>query len=296
MEKKTISLLEEGLINLDYPLYNILISENAPQWWTLLKNDKEIYIDIRKGNVIDAYYRGGRIAGIVYSGRSKTITVKAHPKYLGHTDSTDINYYKKRVRDGHVTFDPIYQDCSDWIINRMSELKNNIQEHYSGDFEGEDTSEKFIQWNLVINGRDKYLDSEFSHRFYDEKRESIRIDLLKIENGHFVFEELKRIKDNRLRTNKGIPEIITQMQNYRAFIGENYDRMTKYYRELYKIKVKLGLPVPPVTDINSICMDPEPCLLLANFYDKESPARKERITKIQEVLATINVIPKIISE
>jgi hypothetical protein len=86
------------------------------------------------------------------------------------------------------------------------------------------------------------------------------------------------------------------MQNYRAFIGENYDRMTKYYRELYKIKVKLGLPVPPVTDINSICMDPEPCLLIAYFYDKESPARKERITKIQEVLATINVIPKIISE
>ena len=103
----------------------------------------------------------------MYSGRSKTITVKAHPKYLGHTDIEDYRYYKKHVRNGKSTFDPIYQDCSDWILNRMSELKHNIQEHYSGDFEGEDTSEKFIQWNLVLKGRDKYLDSEFSHRFYD---------------------------------------------------------------------------------------------------------------------------------
>ena len=96
------------------------------------------------------------------------------------------------------------------------------------------------------------------------------------------------------------------IENNRKQIKLLEEAAQKLYKEWFiklnfpgheNVKIVDGVPEGWIeTDINSICMDPEPCLLIANFYDKESPARKERITKIQEVLATINVIPKIISE
>ena len=52
---KTISKLEEGLLSVNHVLYKILKSSNAPVWWKKVKKDKELYIEIRKKNIIDIY-------------------------------------------------------------------------------------------------------------------------------------------------------------------------------------------------------------------------------------------------
>ena len=91
-------------------------------------------------------------------------------------------------------------------------MKANIQKHYSGSNSGECTSEKFIQGSLILKGRDKYLDSEFAHRLYVGQNKTVRIDLVKVENGFIVFEELKRIGDYRLRNMMGNPEILEQIE------------------------------------------------------------------------------------
>ena len=62
---KTISKLEEGLLSVNHVLYKILKSSNAPVWWKKVKKDKELYIEIRKKNIIDVYYRGGRMAELI---------------------------------------------------------------------------------------------------------------------------------------------------------------------------------------------------------------------------------------
>jgi len=59
-----VSRMKSDLLNRKHELYKILNGENAPMWWNCLKEDKDIYIEIRKGNVIDAYYLGGRMAEI----------------------------------------------------------------------------------------------------------------------------------------------------------------------------------------------------------------------------------------
>lgn len=291
---KEVSIMEENLLDLKHRLYEILQSNKAPKWWPELKKDVELYIEIRKGNILDVYYQGGRMAEIKYNNSTQNITVTTHPKYLGYDNEykEDENYYKKSIKkDGTIEYVPIYQDCQEWLLNKKEELKANIRKHYSGDKDGEKTSEKFIQGELIINGRDKYLDSEFAHCFYVGDRNTIRIDMVKIEDGRVVFEELKRIGDARLRTSKGDPEIITQMNNYRIFLEKNKGVLTNYYRTLYKIKKHLGLPVPKVDDVEKITVDPEPQLIIAHNYEKMGNKREERIKAIETALLNIDIKP-----
>ena len=63
---------------------------------------------------------------------------------------------------------------------------------------------------------------------------------------------------------------------------------------MYRIKGKLGLPIPPVDDVDSLIVDPEPQLLIALNYEKRTKARTERIKDIEKTLLTENIIPRYI--
>jgi len=171
----------------------------------------------------------------------------------------------------------------------VEKLKENIRNIYSQSEDGENTKEKFIQGKLITEGRNKYLDSEFAHRLHNQGKETIRIDLVKIENNRIIFEELKRIGDSRLRTLNGEPEILTQIRNYREFLLYNKDRLAMYYKLLYCIKKELNLSVPPVDDVESLTVDPEPKLLIACNYKKDTEGRKERIADIEKILSSANI-------
>ena len=126
-----ISLLETGLLDVGHSLYQFLIGDNAPLWWKTLLNDNELYIEIRKKNIIDVYYYGGRMAEISYDKYCKGIVANAHPKYLGHSDVLDKNYYRKSVgKDGKVKFTPVYQDCQKWLESKIETLKENIRKKF----------------------------------------------------------------------------------------------------------------------------------------------------------------------
>lgn len=287
--EKEVATLANNLLTEDYSLYKVLCSKDAPSWWAKVKEDKELYIEIRKGNIIDIYYRGGRMAEIKQNRRTGGLVATAHPKYLGFLDPNDVRHYKKANKGGQCI--PIYQDCEHWLDAQLEELKKNIRRHYRGEANGEHTSEKYIQGELIINERDKYIDSEFAHRLYVGERSTIRIDLVKIENNQFVFEELKRIGDSRLRTKDGKPEILVQIDSYRQFLRANKDALSKYYQTLYKIKRMLGLPIPEVKDINSVTVSPKPQLSIALNYETIGEKRQKRIDDIKRILAERDIKP-----
>ena len=58
-----IQKMKKNLLSEDHPLYEKIIAEN-PIWWQFINRDNDFYVEIRKGNVIDVYYRGGRVAQI----------------------------------------------------------------------------------------------------------------------------------------------------------------------------------------------------------------------------------------
>lgn len=289
--------VKDDLININHPIYNILSSNDAPVWWSNIKKDSSIYIEIRKGNSLNVYYLGGCIAKIDYTIRNG-FKVVTHPKYLGRFEQSNPSWYNRRIKDGKVMYEAIYQDSTDWLssFEKLEQLKKNVVSVYSGDNDGESTTEKHIQGELIIKCRDIYLDSEFAYRMFESQRNTIRIDLVKIENGKFVFEELKRIMDGRLRTKDGNPEILRQMGNYEGFLKQNHEALTRYYRILYEIKKHLGLPVPPISNIDSVCVDPKPTLLIINNYRTNSSGRIDRISSIEDVLGKANVRYKLISK
>ena len=276
----SIAIVNPNILNPDNKLYSLLSSDKAPIWWNLLKQDPELYIEIRKNDVVEIYYQGGRMAKLEFDKKSKKITPTAHPSYLGHSDRTDTRYYKNDKDHS-----AIYQDCSEWLCHKLDDMKKNIRKSYTDNHESkENVSEKKIQGHLIVSRRDKYIDSEFEYRFREGERKEIRIDLVKIDNNQIIFEELKKINDYRMHTSKEEnPEIVKQMREYKEFILKNQVTLLEYYRALIKIKEFLGLPIPNINN-DSLVVNPEPVLLIANNYEKINGQRDNRLNHIEGIL------------
>lgn len=258
-----VAKMADNLLDPKAPLFKCL-KENPPAWWEMLKNDPELYIDVRKDNMVMAYYQGGRVVCLTYK-RGYGISAKTHPKYVGVNSD-------KEQEISHA-LDP----------QLLMTIKANIRANYSQKSDN-DIQEKLIQGECVIAHRDLYLDSEFAHRRYVGQNHTIRIDLVKIIGEEIIFEELKKITDNRLRTTKGRPEIIEQMNAYREFILENHKVLEDYYKNLLRIKIALGLPTPPVHEVDRLHVRFEPELTIFNTYTKLTNDRIKRIQAIDHEL------------
>lgn len=183
------------------------IQEEQPRWWLLFRDDKELYIDIRKDNYINIYYYGGSVAKVEFK---KGFTASIHKKYLG----IDSAGYTKL-------------DLEKLTKNQIDTIKARIKMHFSkGD--PEKPAEKKIQWSLIIKNPN-YIDSELQ---YSSEDGNLRIDLTELSGGKLSFVELKGITDHRLRNdeirNSDTPEIITQMKKYKKFIADYTPEIISY--------------------------------------------------------------------
>lgn len=262
------------MLDPDAPLFNALRVDlpNLPKWWSTLVSDPEIYIEIRKGNIIHVYYYGARIAEIDY--KNQSFSAKCHKKYI----------------DGDNAADNEYASCILLLENNIDQLKTNALKFYVKDTEGKDTSENRIKGRLRIDNLHRYIDSEFEHSY--DCNNLIRFDLVAIEGNKLKVEELKRIGDSRLRTSnteKKRPEVLYQMEKYSKFMNVNQVALCVYYQTLLKIKAKLGLPMPIGYDSEkALTLDLTPVLLIKNLYDYSKMCKKrfKRIKDIRDILET----------
>lgn len=242
------------------------LKNNTPSWWQYCKNEKTFYIEVRKDNLIEIYFEGGRIIKVHYCSRQKKLQTFTHYKYLGLKDKTKT-----------------YVNCVDIIDNQIDTITNGIKKHYSqkNGREKESWSEKYIQGHLITNNRNIHLDSEFA---YIDDDSNVQIDLVKCVNGTVIFVELKRLDDDRmLKKTDESPEIVFQMKSYGDFIKKYRDKILAYYRKLYDIKKDLDLPVPEVRP-QKVSTVPE--LLIFNRWthlDKQG-RRKNHLSRMEEIL------------
>lgn len=255
-------------INIKAEIFNYL--REKPKWWLNLISIDGVYVEIRKGNIVDVYFEGGRMAELRYSDNNLTAT--CHPKYLGINVPQGCN--------------PQYIDCLKVLQSNPTYIIRKIREHYSqkDGKGGESISEKKIQGDMIYQQSPIFLDSEFAHRYEDGKRDTIRFDLVTIKNDKLIFVELKRIGDNRiLNKDDDKPEILEQMNKYAQFIKFNKEKLIDYYKKLYNIKNVLGLPVPSCNlDKLTICEIPH--LIIRDTYAKYGSKRNNRIRRIMEIL------------
>ncbi|MDH6341451.1 hypothetical protein M2480_000203 [Parabacteroides sp. PFB2-12] len=278
-------------LNPENKLFEILtIKNNPPKWWKEMLEDKDLYIEIRKDNYINVYYYGGCLVKISYNHKNGMI-VETHQKYMG--DIMPIGKDKK----GHDIFE--YRDCRNELTSvshYLEFLKNNIAKVYLKETDkGREklmknkltvSSEKKVQGELILGNRNLYIDSEFAYQRADSEKETIRFDLVSLNNGILRFIELKLISDPRLRGEKTDIrgekiDIVGQMKKYKTFIQDKKNFFLDYYENVIKIKHKIGIIAenPVLTKINC-----KPLLLIVNNYSELTKGREERMNDIENIL------------
>lgn len=274
MDKKSFT------INSNAPLFDELAKR--PTWWNMILNDNDLYVNVRKNNHINVYYRGASIMSLRYD--SKFIA-EIHNYYLGYDKD---RCGKLACPYGMVNKDPKeIVACIDMIKYRV---KKNPK-YWADDGQPEDWSEKYVQ-SCMYKGEEYcvdnecYIDTEFACRLNDGT--DIRIDLVKLVNNTIQFVELKRVQDNRLTPKQNCnscAEIITQMNNYADFIKEvtgQKDVVLGYYRSILEIMEKIGIDMKAKSkDVMKLSDHVE---LFITYYKEKSPGRKARLEKIKETL------------
>lgn len=255
-----------------------------PQWWTVLCQDHELYIEIRKDNYINVYYFGGSVARIDYKNGFVATT---HQKYLG-----DDKPRGKTIKGkDKYQYDPI--DLTKLNEIKIADIKNRIMSDYLRHIDNENPAEKWIQGKM-IKANANYIDSEFQFN-QDPDIGDLRIDLIELSGGVLSFVELKGIFDSRLRNdvkrNFKVPEIIKQMGKYHLFINRYEDNIKEYYKKLIEIKLSLGLITVENTNLT---LNKTPKLIIANTYNKKTKQREDRIRDIEKLLEVNNIVYKIV--
>ena len=226
-------------LNEDAPLFNIL--SQRPLWWEVLLDDKELYVNIRKDNRVNVYYRGASIMSLSF--KDNKIDAEIHNYYVGvYKDGTD-NYGNK-----HCSPEDIVRQLSS-IKAKVDSNKKNIaclpgQEKNRKNY----SSEKYVQSQLFL-ADSHYIDTEFALQLDD--RTNIRIDLVKLtDDGEIAFQELKLIDDSRLKpSGENSAEILTQMANYDRFLkeanllkGDNGEAIiVEYYKKVLNVMSAIGV-------------------------------------------------------
>lgn len=267
-----ISKLQRYFGTLDVNANLFVELEKDPVWWRLLRMDRELYINVRKDNYINVYYRGASIMKLSYD-RGK-FKAEIHNNYLG-VDKEVASEFGLHYGNEHVSPERIVS-MLETIKYRVRQNKKNkgLPEAENGD--EEKVSEKFVQSEVYKNG--SYLDTEFAITLDDEP--TIRIDLVRVDGcGKIQFVELKRIQDQRLVNE----EILTQMRNYKSFLEKvDVKEFVDYYNKVLAImrKIKI-LPdkvlCDKISDVNKYVE-----LMMTNYKKKgKSHGRLDRLNNIR---------------
>lgn len=266
-------------LNPNAPLFSELKSGKYA-WWENIKQNHDLYIEIRKDNNINVYFQGGSVVKLHYCSKHKKIQAFTHRKYL-YGNGTG------------------YVECS--LNKDLETIISNIPRYYSNteNKKGkENWSEKYIQSQYIIKYHSNYIDSEFA---YKDDSLDIRIDLIECINGELRFVELKTIDDSRmLKRNDDNPEVVEQVKAYNKFIHKYEEEIIKYYDKIWTIKNDLGLIkndlglIIPEERPSSLAK--KPLLLIFNRWTKSTSRREEHTYRMEEILRNIDIDYKITSE
>jgi len=219
------------------PLFTHL-TENPPAWWSALKNDAEVSIQIRKENYIDIYFNGGNIIRRLEY-KNDIFSGEIHYEYIPITGK-DGDYVKFNFENGINFGQATPIPLNNFSQDAVAQIKSKIKQHYPRE------SEKGIQYTFIRKDP-FYLDAEFQYSDLIQNR-SIRIDLVRVDpsRNKIVFVEVKTMGDSRLYTN----EIVDQLSSYNQFILNHGDSLLAYYKTVFNIKRTLGILPSGLADLN----------------------------------------------
>ena len=93
-------------------LFSELMDVQKYPWWQKVKDNDDLYIEVRKDNNINVYYQGGSVMRLHYCSRHKKVQAFTHEKYI----------YGKGDK---------YIDCANLLNEKLDDIIKNIPVYYS---------------------------------------------------------------------------------------------------------------------------------------------------------------------
>jgi len=228
-------------LNINHGLFQTL-RNSPPEWWQNLVDDKELYIDARKGNYLNVYFNGGSLLKLKWN---RKFLGEIHSKYIPLENEENYNkleFSADKVKIG--TIEPISLNNFEPAI--LAKIKSRIKQY------SDSKSEKGIQGNYVVKNNIKnssgfFIDTEFMYS--GNRVDMVWVDIL---NKNIAFIELKTIGDNRLFTKANEKKSITsQLASYEEMIKKEKSNLLEFYRKVFQVKKDLRL-LPPQIKIDSL--------------------------------------------
>ena len=216
-----------------------LVSEKTGWFPDLLRNWApsgsigQLRIAIRNGYV-NFYAKGQSVAKITFNRRNRCLALNIHSKYATPSNNSGQKYVRFDMSgDSNLASEVRYygsQTLDFWIGNALKYTTGEIRR----------SNEKRHIDNL-IETHSTVIDLEMGLPVYENRKNSLRVDIVSLEEVdgeiRIVFSEAKMISDSRLRSRNHKPEVLEQIERYRAYLdnSERQHRIVKAYTRACRI-------------------------------------------------------------
>ena len=249
----TKKIIDNPLINeLSKFRYTDSKNDTPPEWWKAIRQDKELYVEIRKG--VDVCFNGCIILKNLTWTEEEGYDALVYFRYLPKANMLE------------------YQKCDfETLPELLPKIKKAILEHFpNSNKEGQKS-----QWLLR---KRNYLVSDFD---FENK---ISFDLIKadVANKRIVFQKFV-LADDYIN----VKDIKYDLQNYSKTITENAEKIRQYLEQIALYKKEIGvlnyfLP----TDISKYTIETIPELLISDYIEpyNRTDDKGRRVCKVIEMM------------
>jgi hypothetical protein len=238
--------------------------ENDPIWWQNLKNDPDIYIEIRDPN-LNAYYRGASILRLNWTPRGPEGNI--HYKFIPlRDDNTTLTITINKTSNDLVLGEVKSISLDNFSGYALKLIKSRINDLFDSDSE-QAIQAKYVLYNNINAQKGFFIDSEC----YPNQNRTDRFDMVWVDiaTKKMVIVELKRKQDGRLFYINN-DSIDNQLIRYSQVIRKSSDFLKERFIKIFTIKKELGLPSFSSIDIKNIDdyeIESRPLLIIGNCSD-----------------------------
>jgi hypothetical protein len=256
------------------------LPEENPEWWKdLLQRlkpageelgDYGLRLAVRE-NYLNFYHKGQAVAKVGFN-QKRELYLELHIKYV-FPDAKTQKYVRLTGNESNIINPENENDSTDYLGSSTLNDWTDRASKYEGD------EKNFVE--DIIAANDNVIDMEMGL-----PGSGYRIDLVSLErhddnSAHVVFWEAKLTTDKRCRTNSDSPEVLKQLQRYRAFLTnpDRQQQLKEAYVKACKVHVKVVKKEESVAPIIrevakgtlKLAIDSEPRLLIYNKDSEPKP-------------------------
>lgn len=231
--------------------------------WAPSGNSGQLRVAIRNG-YMNFYAKGQSVAKITFGQRRNKPVLHIHEKYVIGPKGKDQKYIQFDIEGNSNLTDKIkyegLQTLDAWI--KKAECYSNDEKRHIDD---------------ILKERSTVVDLEMGLPAYEGRKSALRVDIVSVEevDGEIqvIFSEAKMISDARLRSRNREPEVLNQINKYKAYLANKERR--RWISEAYRSTCSIIRNIHSMANEIRATPDLDPLIVAASKPNIRLQVRKE---------------------